>query len=269
MQLPRPRGHGRRLAKPGARGAARGLFGVEASATVFAFGLSAQCSAVVQRVHELLQSGRPLRLNCFGLSRGGCACLMLARRLSDISPERLLISLLLFDPVPGNSITAVRHLDVCGLSTCAACMDVRACRPLRSVLALYPYEVPSHMRPRPTRTPTSTLTLSRRARRCATPPSPSSTGSRRLRRTPTTPMRSRPWAAEARGRARPASRHSFRSSFRRRCIPRRVVGVKQTHGGALNVRRTLLKRNCPVIYALGRAALAAEDCARLDTAVPL
>ena len=127
--------------------------------TVFAFGLSAQCSAVVQRVHELLQSGRPLRLNCFGLSRGGCACLMLARRLSDISPEQLLISLLLFDPVPGNSITAARHLDVCGLSTCAACMDVRACRPLRSVLALYPYEVPSHMRPRPTRTPAPTPPL--------------------------------------------------------------------------------------------------------------
>ena len=82
--------------------------------TVFAFGLGSQCSAVVQRVHELLQSGRPLRLNCFGLSRGGCACLMLARRLSDVSPERLLISLLLFDPVPGNSVTVTRYLDVFG-----------------------------------------------------------------------------------------------------------------------------------------------------------
>ena len=66
------------------------------------------------RVHELLQSGRPLRLNCFGLSRGGCACLMLARRLADVSPERLLISLLLFDPVPGNSVTVTRYLDVFG-----------------------------------------------------------------------------------------------------------------------------------------------------------
>ena len=121
--------------------------------TVFAFGLGSQCSAVVQRVHELLQSGRPLRLNCFGLSRGGCACLMLARRLSDVSPERLLISLLLFDPVPGNSVTVTRHLDVCRLSTCAACMDVRACRPLRSVLALYPYEVPSDMLSSPTSPP--------------------------------------------------------------------------------------------------------------------
>lgn len=92
--------------------------------TVFAFGLASQCSVVVRRVHELLQSGRPLRVNCFGLSRGGCACLMLARRLSDINPELLVISLCLFDPVPGNSIFATRHLDVCGLSTCAACMDV-------------------------------------------------------------------------------------------------------------------------------------------------
>ena len=99
--------------------------------TVFAFGLASQCATVVQRVHELLRSGRPLRLNCFGLSRGGCACLMLAQRLSDLNPELLTISLCLFDPVPGNSVTVARYLDVCGVSTCAACMDVSECRSWR------------------------------------------------------------------------------------------------------------------------------------------
>ena len=113
--------------------------------TVFALGLASQCSCVVQRVHELMQSGRPLRLNCFGLSRGGCACLMLARRLASLDPGMLAISLCLFDPVPGNSLTVARYLDVCGLSTAAACMDVSGCRPLRSVLALYPYEALSDL----------------------------------------------------------------------------------------------------------------------------
>ena len=79
---------------------------------------------------------------------------------------------------------------------------------------------------------------------------------RRLRRTPTTPMRSRPWAAEARGRAgrRRASRHSFRSSFRRRCIPRRVVGVKQSHGGT----ERLGCDRCQSVNTPLRAALAAN-----------
>ena len=104
--------------------------------TVWAFGLSSQCLAVVRRVHQLMHSGRLLRLNCFGLSRGGCACLMLAKRLAGLDRDALAISLCLFDPVPGNTVCAARYMDVCGLTTAALCMDVSDCRPMRSVLVL-------------------------------------------------------------------------------------------------------------------------------------
>ena len=113
--------------------------------TVFAIGLKAQVRSVARRVKELMSGGCSLRVVCFGLSRGGCAGLMLARQLARIDPHKLELSLCLFDPVPGNLLCTVRYLDVCGLSTAAECSDVSSSRPLRSVLALYPYEALSDL----------------------------------------------------------------------------------------------------------------------------
>ena len=113
--------------------------------TVFALGLKTQVRSVARRVKELMSGGRSLRVVCFGLSRGGCAGLMLARQLARIDPHKLELSLCLFDPVPGNLLCTVRYLDVCGMSTAAECADVSGSRPLRSVLALYPYEALSDL----------------------------------------------------------------------------------------------------------------------------
>ena len=111
-----------------------------ACGTIWAVGLSSQCAAVEARVRELLAQGRGhVRLVCVGLSRGGCAALMLAQRLAGYDAERLSLCLLLFDPVPGNLVQSARYVDPCGFTAANIVMDVSRCRPLRRVLALYPH----------------------------------------------------------------------------------------------------------------------------------
>jgi hypothetical protein len=125
---------------------------------VFAHGLDEQCEVAEHYIHELLtqltstvsvsttpsssdfssssssssyssfsksasSSSSPLIVNVFGLSRGGCAALFLARRLADIPPASLQLNLCLFDPVPGNLITS-SNLDCCRGTTANQALDV-------------------------------------------------------------------------------------------------------------------------------------------------
>jgi pimeloyl-ACP methyl ester carboxylesterase len=107
-------------------GVTNGIAGV-----IWAIGLSSQCSDVIKRVRKLLveRTGRRLRVTVVGLSRGGVGALMLAKRIGELlengfddptTRSRLTLSLLLFDPVPGNLICTARFLDPFGLSTAAS-----------------------------------------------------------------------------------------------------------------------------------------------------
>ena len=114
--------------------------------TICAKGLRRQCAAVRRQVDSLVaelasscQNPPALRVNAVGLSRGGVACLYLAQALADLHMSTCELSLLLFDPVPGDLLT-VAQLDLFGLSNTSACCDVSACQCLARVLALYPYE---------------------------------------------------------------------------------------------------------------------------------
>mmetsp|Transcript_39294 Transcript_39294/g.87832 ORF Transcript_39294/g.87832 Transcript_39294/m.87832 type:complete len:377 (+) Transcript_39294:47-1177(+) len=114
--------------------------------TICAKGLRKQCRAVRRQVDSLvaeLAAGHAnppaLRVNAVGLSRGGVACLYLAQALADLPMSVCELSLLLFDPVPGDLLT-IAQLDLFGLTNTSACCDVSMCTCLARVLALYPYE---------------------------------------------------------------------------------------------------------------------------------
>ena len=114
--------------------------------TICAKGLRKQCVAVRRQVDSLVaelaasyQTPPPLRVNAVGLSRGGVACLYLAQALADLHMSTCELSLLLFDPVPGDLLT-VAQLDLFGFTNTSACCDVSMCQCLARVLALYPYE---------------------------------------------------------------------------------------------------------------------------------
>ena len=74
---------------------------------LFAAGLKAQCSLVIERVKGLIELGKILVVNCVGLSRGGIACLYLCQMLADY-PDTVSVNMCLFDPVPGNLLTTSR-----------------------------------------------------------------------------------------------------------------------------------------------------------------
>ena len=108
--------------------------------TIWAVGLGSQCQVVVARVQWLLQTRRHVTVVALGLSRGGVAALMLAKRLGGFDPERLSVQLCAFDPVPGNLVCASRYIDLLGLNAANCVLDCSGCRTLRRVLALYPHE---------------------------------------------------------------------------------------------------------------------------------
>ncbi|MBA2652615.1 MAG: hypothetical protein H0U73_10170 [Tatlockia sp.] len=101
-------------------------------------GLDKQCDEIIQRVKQELARGHELTLNAYGLSRGGVAALMLAQQLSLVDPDKLSINLALLDPVPGNLITSA-SLDPFNVTLANKVKDLSACKPLKKVLALYPY----------------------------------------------------------------------------------------------------------------------------------
>lgn len=105
--------------------------------TIFAVGLSQQVNQVADWCEERVKQGEQLVVNAVGLSRGGCACLLLAHELQRRFGGSVELNLLLFDPVPGNSIFS-STIDLFGFSLAQQTMDVRQCTCLHHVLALYP-----------------------------------------------------------------------------------------------------------------------------------
>ena len=109
------------------------------SGTLFGTGIDQHCEEVIQKIEELINAGHTVTLNAYGHSRGGISALMLAKQLSNISPDKLTINLALHDPVPGNLITT-GLVDPFHISLTQKTMDLRACKPLQKVLTLYPHE---------------------------------------------------------------------------------------------------------------------------------
>jgi len=113
------------------------------SGTLFATGLDEQVDSVVEVVNRMLTVSaeknsriQKVMVVSVGLSRGAMASMKLALKLSDSSfSSRISKSMLLFDPVPGNSIwTGFPY-------SCVKCQDLsKTGNILRRVLALYPYE---------------------------------------------------------------------------------------------------------------------------------
>mmetsp|Transcript_24257 Transcript_24257/g.56330 ORF Transcript_24257/g.56330 Transcript_24257/m.56330 type:complete len:397 (+) Transcript_24257:156-1346(+) len=108
--------------------------------TLFAAGLASQCDEVVAVIRLLVKTGvRRLRVNALGLSRGGIACMLLAKRI-QAEAEKIAracfvdLCMLLFDPVPGNLVNS-------GFPwTKTDAWDLTKCYCLKRVLALYPCE---------------------------------------------------------------------------------------------------------------------------------
>mmetsp|Transcript_1350 Transcript_1350/g.3626 ORF Transcript_1350/g.3626 Transcript_1350/m.3626 type:complete len:395 (-) Transcript_1350:107-1291(-) len=110
--------------------------------TLFAFGITTQCEEVIKVVRAVLQERpnvRLLQVNALGFSRGGISCIKLAKRLQVEMPKfenrsKVRLSMLLFDPVPGNAVSTGfpgTHTDA---------KDLTECDCLHRVLAVYPVE---------------------------------------------------------------------------------------------------------------------------------
>ena len=107
--------------------------------SLFAHGLEQQCQKVVDRVLELIKSGKKVKLNCLGSSRGGIAEMMLTKMLADIDKFHLETNLILFDPVPGNLLIS-KKLDFLGNTVASQVTDLSMSKNLNRVLAIYPHE---------------------------------------------------------------------------------------------------------------------------------
>ncbi len=106
---------------------------------IFGTGLDEQCQDVIEQVEAAIKRGNTVSLNIYGHSRGAIGGLILAKQLSAIAPSLLEINLALLDPVPGNLITT-STLDLFDISLAKKTMDLRACKPLKNVLTLYPHK---------------------------------------------------------------------------------------------------------------------------------
>lgn len=105
---------------------------------IFGFGLDEQCEKVLARVNSLLErSAETVTVNAYGHSRGGVACLLLAKKLAG--NPRIEVNLVIHDPVSGNWIGSA-YLDGLGLNVTLTSegSDVSACDNLHSALVIYP-----------------------------------------------------------------------------------------------------------------------------------
>jgi hypothetical protein len=115
-------------------GVTNGLMG-----TIFSVGLDKQVKLVENTIKNvLLKKFDKLTVNAIGLSRGGMACLMLACKLIKADPKRVTLNLILFDPVPGNSLTSA-SADFSGIFCFANHYKKVEVDCLSRVLALYPH----------------------------------------------------------------------------------------------------------------------------------
>ncbi len=103
---------------------------------IWGSGLEDQCKKVVGKVIELLKAGHRVKLNTYGHSRGGIACLLLAKMLGKFDRDLVEVNLALMDPVPGNFVTT-SMLDFTHRTLARKAMDMSECRNLNQVLALY------------------------------------------------------------------------------------------------------------------------------------
>ncbi len=111
---------------------------------LFGAGLEEQCIKVEEKINELLRTGKKVVVNCYGHSRGGIACLMLAKRLGGYPQDLVEMNLAMLDPVPGNAILTTQ-LDPFNFSLANQVIDLSECQNLNKVLCLYPYEaLPSY-----------------------------------------------------------------------------------------------------------------------------
>lgn len=112
------------------------------SGMLWGTGLDAQADLLRSRMtalRDILGTERRIILNLFGLSRGGVACFIAARKLAKWDPAQLDVNILAFDPVPGNFV-ATAKLDFFGFSNAWANMDLTKSPVVKTALLLYPYE---------------------------------------------------------------------------------------------------------------------------------
>lgn len=106
---------------------------------LFGSGIDKDCHEVIETISKEIQQGNTITLNVYGHSHGAIAALMLAKELGNVDPELVKINLALLDPVPGNFITTAT-LDTVEISLANKTRDLRGCKNLEHVLALYPYQ---------------------------------------------------------------------------------------------------------------------------------
>ena len=112
------------------------------SGMLWGTGLDKQADLLITRIEELQQghgTERRLVVNLFGLSRGGVACFIFAKKLSKWDPALIDVNILAFDPVPGNFV-ATAKLDFFGLTNAWSNMDLKKSAVVKTALLLYPYE---------------------------------------------------------------------------------------------------------------------------------
>jgi len=111
---------------------------------LFAAGLDSQCDSVCTVVEAMLNkkstttpsslTKTTVRVVAVGLSRGGIACMKLALKLAKFTKDNVCVSMLLFDPVPGNAVSTGFPY------TAGFSQNLQNCNNLERVLAIYPYE---------------------------------------------------------------------------------------------------------------------------------
>lgn len=105
---------------------------------IFGYGLGGQCQQVLRIVERLIQEGKRVSIVGLGLSRGAIALLMLVQLLQPLH-QKVTMNLVLFDPVPGNSIYQARW-DFLGLTNTSLSYNLSDCFLLKNVYLIYPYE---------------------------------------------------------------------------------------------------------------------------------
>eukprot|EP01065_Artemidia_motanka_P020747 TRINITY_DN24798_c0_g1_i1.p1 TRINITY_DN24798_c0_g1~~TRINITY_DN24798_c0_g1_i1.p1 ORF type:complete len:373 (+),score=106.26 TRINITY_DN24798_c0_g1_i1:165-1121(+) len=112
-------------------------FGMRGS--VFGRGLDKQVSYVCEVVRSVLAAGSTVRVNAFGLSRGGIGALLLASALSKGEFAGLVdVCLLLHDPVPGNLVSSSVVPMPGRVGLARKSRDVSDAHAIRRVLSFYP-----------------------------------------------------------------------------------------------------------------------------------
>jgi len=107
---------------------------------LFAHGLKEQVALIRSYIAEFLRVELSVTVNFVGLSRGGIGGLYMAQELADLPIDKVILNMLLFDPVPGNLVWMSRYADLAGVMNANQAMDVSPVPNLGRILVLYPYE---------------------------------------------------------------------------------------------------------------------------------